>query len=111
MPHHHKLTVLYLPCKTLEEGRFIARTLLTEGLIACANLIPAAISLFQWEGAIQEQNEIIMICKTIPSRLTQASQRICTLHSYSTPLVLEIPAYTSHIAMFTWIKEATEEPQ
>ena len=38
----------------VEDATRITRTLVEERLIACANLLPGARSIYRWQGAIQD---------------------------------------------------------
>ena len=43
-------TLLYLTCANENEAKIIARTLVDERLIACANILGTMTSVYRWEG-------------------------------------------------------------
>ena len=51
------LSLFYVPCASFEEARGIGQSLLDDGLIACANIIPSMTSLYVWEGKREEATE------------------------------------------------------
>ena len=77
-----------------EEAGRIARVLVEEGLIACATMVPAAQSVYRWEGKIESASETLMLMKTGPDQLEALEERLHALHSYKTPefLVLRVEA-------------------
>jgi len=49
-------SVIYITAGDREEAMKIGRTLVEEGLAACANLFPIT-SIYQWKGKIEEGSE------------------------------------------------------
>ena len=49
---------IYVPCSSKEEAKKIAKNLLQERLIACANIFDNVISLYHWEGKVEEDGEL-----------------------------------------------------
>ena len=82
-----------------EVGRRLARSLLQERLIACANLVPGVTSLYRWEGEVQEEDETLVVMKTRSELVPRLIARIPELHPYELPEVLALrvddglPAY------------------
>ncbi|MGQ0797149.1 MAG: divalent-cation tolerance protein CutA, partial [Methanobacteriota archaeon] len=60
-PRGHAMAYVTVPDR--ETARQIARTVLTERLAACANLLDAE-SLYRWEGRIDEAHETVVVFKT-----------------------------------------------
>jgi periplasmic divalent cation tolerance protein len=77
-----------------EEAERLARTLVEERLAACATLIPAAQSIYRWEGKAQSASETLLLLKTDSGHLHQLEVRLHAIHSYTTPefLVLQVDA-------------------
>ncbi len=102
MDNAHDLILLYVPCGSEEEATGIARALLEERLIACANVYPSR-SLYRWQGKVADEIEHVLICKTSKSRANAAEKRILDMHSYELPCVLQIqPAGVNH-AYARWV--------
>ncbi|MDD9139814.1 MAG: divalent-cation tolerance protein CutA [Candidatus Cardinium sp.] len=100
------LSLLYVTCPTLEEGRHIVTILLSERLIVCANIIPTVFSLYQWEGTIQEGKEAVLLIKTAVDLVASVRSRIKALHSYTCPLILVIAVDATNPAIDAWLKES-----
>ncbi|MGK3868201.1 divalent cation tolerance protein CutA, partial [Enterococcus faecium] len=70
------LVMLYSPFPTLAEAQQAARQLLAEKLIACANILPAGISMYVWENMLHESPETVLLAKTTPSMADRAVERL-----------------------------------
>ena len=55
-----------------ERATALARTLVEEGLAACVNIVPGVRSVYQWEGRLQEDEEVLCLVKTRPSVFDRA---------------------------------------
>lgn len=70
-----------------ESAAEAAGVLLDEGLIACANILPAVRSLFVWDGERGDERECGVLFKTDASLLDRACERLAAIHPYDTPAV------------------------
>lgn len=59
-----------------------ARTLVTERLAACVNVLPAMTSVYWWKGTIEEDAERQLVIKTTRDRLEALEARFRELHPY-----------------------------
>tara|TARA_R110000868_G_scaffold53744_1_gene168495 strand:+ start:20196 stop:20546 length:351 start_codon:yes stop_codon:yes gene_type:complete len=67
-----------------------ATTLVEEGLCACANILPAGVSVYRWEGQIERDAETVMILKTGAEVSAALAERIAALHPYDEPCILAL---------------------
>lgn len=82
--------LLYTTWPDEESAQAAARTLLGEGAIACANILGASRSLFEWQGEVQCETEIVALFKTGAASAARTAQRIAELHPYDEPAVLNL---------------------
>jgi periplasmic divalent cation tolerance protein len=107
MPHR-ELCVVLATVPDAEVGRRLARTLLDEGLIACANLVPAVVSLYRWEGEVQEEGETLLLLKSRMELVPRLLERIPELHPYELPEVLALSVAGGLPAYCRWVLDETE---
>lgn len=94
-------------CPDESTARELARGLVEAGLAACVNLVPGLVSIYRWEGAIQEGGEWLLMIKTTAERLGEVQAWIAQRHPYSLaeiialPLAGGLPAYLEWIALST----------
>jgi periplasmic divalent cation tolerance protein len=105
---HRELCVVLATVPDAEVGRRLARTLLEEGLIACANLVPAVVSLYRWEGEVQEEGEALLLLKSRMELVPRLLERIPELHPYELPEVLALPVAGGLPAYCRWVLDETE---
>jgi periplasmic divalent cation tolerance protein len=86
----------------------IGATLVEERLIACANLVPRVRSIYRWEGAVQRDDEVLVVMKTTTDALELLRERLVALHPYDVPEMLAVPSVDGLGAYLSWIREAVE---
>ena len=70
----------------IKEARRITRSLLSERIIACANLLPGA-SMYLWRGRIESSREVFALCKLTRANRKLLQRRVQELHSYEVPMI------------------------
>ena len=99
--------MIYVTVGSDAEARAIARALVTEKLVACANILGPATSLYRWQGQIEEAQELVMICKTTRDRVAAASARVKSLHTYETPCITVYAMAEADPRFLGWIETET----
>ena len=92
------------------EATRLARTLVEEGLVACATLIPAVQSIYQWKGEIQLSTETMLLLKTAPDQLAALEARLLALHTYQTPEFLVLPVESGSQTYLEWLHSSLRQP-
>ena len=69
----------------IEEAHRMADHLVAAGLVACVNIIPSIFSIYLWKGAVQKDNEVLMILKTKKSKIGKLQETFRKIHGYETP--------------------------
>jgi len=103
--------VVLVTCATEEAAAALAGTLVEERLAACGNIMSGVRSIYRWQGAVQQDSEVLLLLKTMAARVPALSARIRELHSYDLPEVLALPILGGLPAYLAWIEESTQELQ
>ena len=98
------LRVLLLTAPDAEVAERLARGLLEERLAACVNLIPGIRSFYRWQGAVQDDAEILLVVKTRADRLEALASWVQDLHPYELPEILALPVIGGSQAYLDWIR-------
>ncbi len=85
------VAVVYTTIDTIQDARRIAHTLVEEQLVACVNIIPKIESIYRWKGAVEEEEEFVLISKTTDANVKKTIQRIKALHTYELPDIIVLP--------------------
>ncbi|OYW47121.1 MAG: divalent-cation tolerance protein CutA [Sphingomonadales bacterium 32-68-7] len=95
--------LIWSPFADETSAALAAGQLLGEGLIACANVLPAMRSIYLWQGEVQETAEVGVLFKTDASLLERATDRLAEIHPYATPAVLGWRADTASRPTAAWL--------
>lgn len=91
------------------EAKKIAKTLISEKRVACANHFAPATAQYVWDGEFCEDQEYPVLFKTTQSQAKVAMTRLKSLHSYDTPAILSWPAAQSDPAYAKWLSTQLEK--
>ena len=93
-----------------EEALRLGRTLVEERLAACATLVPAAQSVYRWQGQIESSVETLLLLKTAADRLPVLEARLHELHSYQTPEFLVLGIESGSQDYLAWLEASVRVP-
>jgi len=96
---------IYITCKDKTEALSISKQLLKENLIACANIMEGACSVYRWEGKIVEETEAILFAKSEAQQIETLTRRLKELHSYEVPCIVSLPILGGNPDYLKWIGE------
>jgi periplasmic divalent cation tolerance protein len=100
--------VVLITASSNDEAVNIARTLVDEHHVACANILKGVQSFFFWEGKTQESNEVLLICKSRLSTLYSVMERVKSLHSYTVPEIIALPIVAGSPTYLEWVRSSTQ---
>ncbi|HKT17432.1 MAG TPA: divalent-cation tolerance protein CutA [Stellaceae bacterium] len=98
---------VYVTAADFNEARNIARQVVEEQLAACANILPRAISIFRWQGKLEEAEEVLMVLKTTEQKLDPLIGRVKALHSYDCPCIEALPVVEGNRDFLEWVVRET----
>jgi periplasmic divalent cation tolerance protein len=94
---------VYATFASEEEARRIAKTVVEERLAACCNILGRCQSIYRWQGAVEESEEIAAILKTAAASAATLVARIGELHSYDVPAAVVWPVLLAGEAYEAWV--------
>lgn len=97
------VNLVYVTAGSKEEAFSIGRVLVAEKLAACVNVIDQMNSIFEWEGEVQQDTEVIMIAKTAESRVPELIEKIKAEHSYDCPCIVCLPVSGGNPDFLEWV--------
>lgn len=87
-----------------EKAVELAKALVGEKLAACANLVPGVRSIYAWEGAVHDEEEVLLVLKTKAERFEALRARVVQLHPYTVPEVLRLDVAEGHGPYLDWVR-------
>ena len=106
--HKSACFVTLVTVGSADEAKKIARTLVEERLIACANIVPAVNSIYRWKGEVCDDDEVLIIMKSTQSRWERMASRIRELHSYEVPEIISLPVTEGSREYLDWVRAEVE---
>jgi periplasmic divalent cation tolerance protein len=97
--------VVFVTVGGRNEAGALARALVGERLCACVNLIGVR-SIYRWQGAVEESDEILCVMKTTRARFPALKKRVLELHSYQVPEVIALPIEDGSAPYLAWVRES-----
>jgi len=89
-----------------EDAERIARTLVERRLAACVNVVPGLVSIYRWKGAVERDEERLLIIKTRAERLEGLRAALLELHPYELPELVALPIEGGHPPYLAWLDES-----
>ena len=105
-----EILVLFCTCPDAATAERIAHELVGASLVACVNVVPGLRSIYRWNGAVQVDEEVLMILKTPAERLAAARERLVALHPYDVPEVVALPVVDGHHPYLQWVVDSARIP-
>ncbi|VDN56807.1 unnamed protein product [Dracunculus medinensis] len=72
-------------------------------LAACVNIVPAITSVYEWQGKLEEESELLLIMKTKSSALNMLKEKVISLHPYEVPEFIAAPIEYGSEKYLKWI--------
>lgn len=84
------IRLVFVTFPDLTCAREIGTALVQSQLAACVNLLPAAESIYRWQGRIESSPEVLGLFKTTEATLTKFEARLKEMHPYDVPELIAI---------------------
>ena len=91
---------------TRDEGERLAAILVEERLAACVNVIGPMISIYQWEGKVERDTEVLLLIKTTAAGVEPLKERVLDLHPYDTPEFLAFEVGAGSPGYLDWVVDS-----
>lgn len=100
-----EIVALYVIFSDAAEAKRIGREMVGARLAACVNILGPCHSIYRWQGAVEEADEVAAIFKTGHARINDLMQAIHAAHSYDVPAITVLPIASTHRAYLDWVLE------
>jgi len=97
------IRIVYMTAGNVDEASRIAKALVKRRLAACVNIIDGIRSIYEWEGIIQDEREVVMIAKTHADCLPELEEAVKSMHSYDCPCIVGVAVSGGNNAFLDWV--------
>lgn len=102
-------SLIYVTASSRDEAVKIGRQVVENRLAACANVLAGTASIYWWEGAVTEEEEVSLILKTRTDLVDRLVEMVKEIHSYDCPCVVSLPITGGNPGFLDWIDAETAE--
>jgi periplasmic divalent cation tolerance protein len=90
-----------------KEAEKIARHLVANRMAACVGILPQH-SIFRWEGKVAEEDEYLLMIKTVSERFDALRDAVLVMHPYEVPEIISIDITNGNAGYLDWISESVD---
>jgi periplasmic divalent cation tolerance protein len=101
------LQVAFCTAPNQDVARQLAQAVVGERLAACVNIVAGVTSVYRWEGAVQEDEEVLLVLKTTADRRDALQARLLALHPYTVPEFFVLDASEVSAPYLEWLERST----
>lgn len=98
-------SVALCTCSDQATAERLAALLVTEHLAACVNIVPGLRSVYEWQGRIETDHELLLVIKTDAARFPVLCERLAAEHPYDVPEILRLPIADGLPAYLDWMAQ------
>ena len=101
--------VVLVTAPDLEVARALARRLVEERLAACVNCVPGLVSIYRWQGRVEEDAEVLLVLKTSARRLPEIEAFLAREHPAAVPECVALRPSEVEARYLEWLGAACAE--
>jgi len=93
------------------EAERLATEIVTRRLAACAQIVGPIRSVYHWDGAVQSEEEYLVLFKIRAALAEQFKRELAELHTYDVPEILLFEIRDGSRSYLDWLSEQTRPQQ
>ena len=102
-----QVLVILVTTANQEEAIRIGKEMVNAKLAACANIIPGIQSIYRWEEKLVQEQEVLLILKSIKPRYRALEKAIKAMHTYEIPEIIALPVKEGLDRYIGWVSRET----
>jgi periplasmic divalent cation tolerance protein len=87
----------------METAEQMAAELVERRLAACVNIVGPIRSVYRWKGALEREQEYLLLIKTTTEQASALATALAELHPYELPERLELAIQGGSVAYLEWL--------
>lgn len=96
-------SMAFVTAPNTDKAKEIAGGLVSNKLAACVNIVPGVTSVYEWEGKIENDSEVLMMIKTRTSRIEELTEFVKKNHPYDVCEVITTSIEGGNKEYIDWI--------
>ena len=103
-----KHAVVPVTTPSTQVAAVVARALVKQKLAACVNITPSVTSIYTWNNALCEDEEVQLVIKTTRNAYDDVFTLVQDLHPYDVPEIISLPIIAGSQDYLDWLDKAVE---
>ncbi|BCD60243.1 MULTISPECIES: divalent-cation tolerance protein CutA [unclassified Nitratiruptor] len=101
------MKVVFSTVADMQTARDIAKSLVEKRVAACVNIVPGVLSVYEWQGKIEEDKELLLIIKT--NNFQNVQNVITQMHPYDVPEIIAMDIADIDEKYLSWMQSVLVE--
>ncbi|XOV79742.1 MAG: divalent-cation tolerance protein CutA [Aestuariibacter sp.] len=102
------LCVVLCTCPDKSSARDIACKIVEKEQAACVNIISGMVSVYSWQGRVQQSSECQLVIKTTKAAVGKLQDVVLALHPYDVPEWVVLDITDSSTDYGNWIRSTVK---
>ncbi|KAI8612117.1 divalent cation tolerance protein from Thermus Thermophilus Hb8 [Chytriomyces sp. MP71] len=99
--------IVYITTPSIQVARELASSLVEKRLVACVNILPGVMSVYRWEGKVNTDEEVLLMCKTAKEKFAGVRDHVVGVHPYKVPEIVAVDVADALPAYAQWVTDET----
>ncbi|HWQ53883.1 MAG TPA: divalent-cation tolerance protein CutA [Bryobacteraceae bacterium] len=101
--------VVFSTCSSSADAEKIARHLVETRVAACVSILPAARSIYRWQGKIEDAAEHVLLIKSSRGLFPALRDELRKTHPYEVPEIIAVPVVDGSEEYLQWLGAEVRE--
>jgi periplasmic divalent cation tolerance protein len=110
MPERVKPVLIYTTWPDTGSAQAAGRVLVTTRLAACVNILSPSLSIYEWQGELQQDTEYPMLIKTTEAKVDDVARSVREMHPFDVPAMVVLPITGGNSEFLSWIAAQVSAP-
>ena len=103
-----ELLVVLTTVTDIDTAKSLAHQIIAQQLVACCNIVPGVSSIYRWQGELRDDQECLLVMKTVKERYLELETFVRSRHPYEVPELLALPVTTCFKEYLSWVVNQTD---
>ena len=96
-------------CPDLTSAHSIAEELVKQEIAACVNILPNMVSIYKWQGKVEQAAECQLFIKTNDINWPKVESYINTHHPYDVPDIIQLDISNGSSEYLSWMQQNLQQ--
>jgi periplasmic divalent cation tolerance protein len=100
------MLIVFTTVPDKDSARTLAEKIVGSRMAACVQIMPRMTSVYLWNGEMREEDEHLLLIKTLPAKYDELEKFIAANHSYEVPEIAAVDAAKVSEGYSKWLDES-----